>query len=1020
MRALVIPLIAEAYVSSMSRPAAAQTILGSVIDASGTPVPGVSVTARSPALIERTRTAITNDRGQYRIDALRPGIYEVVFSHPGMRSFVRDGLELTSTLTITIDAELTTGDAAETITVTGASPIVDIHSPSHETTFSGEFGGSLPTVRGYSGLVMLVPGVVTNTNDVVTGAATTQFPIHGGRSTEGRLLIDGLNLGSPPTGGSPTTYSMDVANAEVVSVAAANGLGESETAGLVMNVIPKTGGNLTHGSAYASGTGRHLQSDNLTPALRLQGVTAATPLTRVYDLSVSLGGPILRNRLWFFVNAHAGGSMKEDANVYYNLNAGDATQWLYSPDFNRREYSDRTFDNASGRLTWQATPRNKFGAFWDVQSLCRACTGATPGLSEPARVAPEAVGVLGRPLQVVQTTWSSPISSQLLVDAGFGSTYFGVGNFERRPNPTRGLIRVAEQCASGCAANGNIPGLVYRSQDFSSAYTGSYLWKASLSYVKGMQSLKLGYQQAFMTDDRSWMTNDEDLAYRLNNGVPNQLTESIAPWVNNTRAGWAAVFVQEQWTRRRLTLQAALRFDRARSWFPEQQEGPSRFLPDPIVVPKTNGVDSYKDLSPRIGAAYDLLGNGRTALRMNVGRYLDGVGTSGIYANTNPTLRMPQTTSTFGPAGVTRAWTDANNNFVPDCDLLNPAAQDLRAAGGDMCGVVSNTNFGRNVFTNNFDPAILNGWGVRPSDWSLEISLQHQIGPQASVSVSYNRRWFRGFVAADNQSIGPSDLTRFSVVAPLDPRLPEGGGYVISDLYDVTPEKSGQVNNLITDSSKYGAWYQYFNGVDATVDMRSAHGLTLIGGVSIGQTVADNCAVRANLPELATTATGTSAFGAGLLGSAVTPVSPYCHVAFGFLPQLRGGSAYVVSSIDVQLSATFQSKPGPMLAANYAVPNADIAPVLGRNLSGNAANVTVNLIQPGTMYGDRINQLDIRVAKILRRGRTRTVLALDTYNALNSSAVLAYNNAFVPGATWLQPTSVLTPRFFRLTAELEF
>ena len=216
--------------------------------------------------------------------------------------------------------------------------------------------------------------------------------------------------------------------------------------------------------------------------------------------------------------------------------------------------------------------------------------------------------------------------------------------------------------------------------------------------------MKVGYQHTLMTDDRTWMTNNQNLTYRVSNGVPNQLTESISPWTNDSRAAWDAVFAQEQWTLRRLTLQGAVRFDRAYSWFPAQQEGPSRFLPVPIIVPETRGVDSYKDITPRMGAAYDLFGTGRTALKVNLGKYLEGVGTTGNYANTNPTMRMPQTTPVFGTAGVTRAWTDANGNFAADCDLSNPNAQDLRASGGDLCGVISNTSFGRNVLTNNFDP----------------------------------------------------------------------------------------------------------------------------------------------------------------------------------------------------------------------------------------------------------------------------------------------------------------------------
>src|SRR5262249_39351979 len=231
------------------------------------------------------------------------------------------------------------------------------------------------------------------------------------------------------------------------------------------------------------------------------------------------------------------------------------------------------------------------------------------------------------------------------------------------------------------------------------------------------------------------------------------------------------LFAQEEWTHDRLTLQGGVRFDRAMSWFPAQQEGPSRFLPNPIVIPETRGVDSYKDITPRVGAVYDVFGNGRTAIKLNLGKYLEGVGTTGIYASTNPTLRLPQTTSGFGTAGVTRAWTDANGNFVPDCDLLNPAAQDLRASGGDLCGVMSNTNFGRNVLTNNFDPDLLNGWGVRPSDWNFGVSLQHQIGKRSLLDVTYTRRWFQGFSAVDNLPFQPPPLTPFSIPPPLHPPL---------------------------------------------------------------------------------------------------------------------------------------------------------------------------------------------------------------------------------------------------------
>ena len=236
---------------------------------------------------------------------------------------------------------------------------------------------ALPTVRSYNALVVLIPGVVTSTNDVVTGTTTTQFPIHGGRSNEGRLTLDGIIVGGPAIGNSPTSYVVDAGVTEEVTFAGAGGLGETETGGLVMNLVPKTGGNSTHGSLFFSGTGEKLQSDNLTPALKNQGVAAASPLSKVYDISGTIGGPIARDRLWYFVTAHRGGSTTESTNVYYNLNAGDPAKWSYAPDSSRRAYSDRLFENASARVTWQMTRRNKVSVFWDEQTLCRTCTGAT-------------------------------------------------------------------------------------------------------------------------------------------------------------------------------------------------------------------------------------------------------------------------------------------------------------------------------------------------------------------------------------------------------------------------------------------------------------------------------------------------------------------------------------------------------------------------------------------------------------------------------------------------------------------
>ena len=1016
MRLGVKALAVAALIILIPAGARAQAVIaGSVRDTSGAVLPGVTVEASSPALIEKVRTSISDSSGVYRIEDLRPGVYKVTFTLPGFSTFEREGVELTGSFTATINAELRVGNLQETVTVTGESPIVDVSSARRQTVINNEVLKAIPTVRSYNALVNVVPGVVTNTNDVATGTATTQFPIHGGRNNEGRMTIDGLNVGNPPGGNQPPGFSVDVGNSEEISFTTSGGLGESETAGLVMNVVPKTGGNSIHGSAFYSGSGKNLQSDNTEGT----GVAAPTPLTKIYDLNGAIGGPIMRDKLWYFATARTQGSTRVNANQFVNLNAGDATKWLYAPDLNDPGFSDRTWENISGRLTWQMTPRNKIGGYWDEQWVCRKCEGNTIGITTPAVVSPEANGPNQTlPLRVPQVTWSSPVTNRLLLDAGFGGTYYGWGNFERVPNPTHDLIKVTEQCATGCAANGNRPGIVYRSQDYGDNRTGSYTWRGSLAYVTGRHSFKVGYQGTLMTDDRTWTTNSTDLWYRFNNGVPNQLTQTISPWINNARAGWDAVFAQEQFTMGRLTLQGAVRFDVAKSWFPEQNIGPDRFLATPYHFGETKGVNSYKDITPRFGAAYDVFGNGKTAVKMNLGRYLEGVGVQLTYANSNPTLRIPTSTGPFGVPGVTRTWIDANGDLAPNCDLSNPNANGNPAAvngggGADFCGQISNTAFGQSVLTGNYDPDLLSGWGVRAGDWSLGLSVQQQIFKRMSIEVGYYRRSFDGFTVNDNLALANADLTPYTVLAPSDSRLPNGGGYSIGTLYDVVPGKAGQVNTLSTLADNYGKEYQYFNGFDVTVSLRQG-GLTLQGGTSSGQNVADACEVRDQLYEVNT------GIGAGLVGSTVSPTSPYCHVAYGMLTQLRGLGSYVIPKIDAQVSAVFQSKPGQLLAANYAMPAAQVAQYLGRAPSGNVTNVTINLIEPGSQYGDRINQLDFRIAKNFTFGSTRSMISADLYNVMNANPVLSYNNSFTPNGPWLQPNSILTGRLIRISVDFNF
>ena len=359
------------------------------------------------------------------------------------------------------------------------------------------------------------------------------------------------------------------------------------------------------------------------------------------------------------------------------------------------------------------------------------------------------------------------VTSRLLLEAGFGTYIQRFGTNEQPGNPTRPLVRVVEQCGGGCPSNGNIPGLVYRSQNWDDSWSAAHTWRASLSYVTGAHNMKFGYQGAFHVWEPRSYTNDLNLQYQFNNGVPNQLTQNFLPIDTKDRVKYTALYAQEQWTLGRLTLQGALRFDHAWSYFLEQRVGPTRFLPAGIVFPKTDGVD-YKDVTPRLGASYDLFANGKTALKVNMGKYLEPAAPLGIWSAPNPRNRIATTT--------TRSWQDTNRNFEPDCDLLNPAAQNLSAVGGDVCGAFANQNFGTTRFSSSIDPAILDGWGVRGADWQIGVSIQQEVLPRVSVEAGYYRRWLQNFLVTDNLSVTAADFDPFSITAPADPRLPGGGG----------------------------------------------------------------------------------------------------------------------------------------------------------------------------------------------------------------------------------------------------
>src|SRR5687767_11097619 len=352
------------------------TLAGTVADASGAVLPGVTVEASSPALIEKVRSAVTDGSGQYRITDLSPGLYSVTYALTGFSRVVRDGLTLSGSGAVTVDVELRVGGLEETLTVTGEAPVVDVQTTRRETVLSNEVIQSLPATRSYTGLLSNIPalmptgGVGAETN----AGQINRFTAHGGRQNEGRISVNGLLVTEPGQGAGVSSLAYDVANVDEIQVLVSGGLGEAETGGPIMNLVPRSGGNTFAGSAFYSGAGKWSRSNNVDDELRRIGILEPSALINAFDLNGSLGGPILRDHLWFFGTARTFGQTTGVSGAYANLYAGDPTHWDYARDERVVTRNASRYDVFSLRLTEQVTPRNRVSFSQENQYRCQGST----------------------------------------------------------------------------------------------------------------------------------------------------------------------------------------------------------------------------------------------------------------------------------------------------------------------------------------------------------------------------------------------------------------------------------------------------------------------------------------------------------------------------------------------------------------------------------------------------------------------------------------------------------------------
>jgi hypothetical protein len=1030
-----LPLVALLLLPSLTFAQVSGSIAGTVKDATGAVLPGVTVEVASPTLIEKVRTATSDAEGQYKVIELRPGVYSVSFSLTGFSTVKRDGIEISAGFTATVNADLKVGSVEETITVSGATPIVDIQNSRSQQLLKGEVLDALPNAGksplSFIGLTLGAQPSNAGKNDVGGdhGDSASGVTIHGFRGDDGRLKWDGYAVNHFNGGGGGTwrVWSFNPVGIQEVVADTGGNTAEYETGGANYNMVPKDGSNRLSLFGTANYTDDNFSAKAIPDSIAARGVSPQSTLRKVYQYGVGAGGSIIRDKLWFYTSNAWWGSQIYGANNYFNKSTNPLA---YVPDTSRPAYTDFFIVDDGVRLTWQAAPKHKFTEDVHLQDSCNCWLSIGGGaLSSPDATGDQVSG----PNVLSQTTWTNTVTNKLLIQAGVSLVYqgfkTGINNalttskftgYDSTPNIAgTNTISILEQTGGpntpapagyrfGAPAGGTVSSTIVGKG------TGNLDRKdeqLTVSYISGSHAFKVGLQMFQGSVDSDTMESTNQVQFIFRNGVPSALQEWAGPFIQQTGIHGEGLFAQDQWTLNRITLNLGLRFDHFYG-HALPINNPATPLRAAIQTAEVSNFPNYKDVTWRFGAAYDLFGNGKTAVKFAFGKYVNGQG-SYAFAGFVPATAVVN--------NVTRSWTDANGNFAPDCNLT------VLTANGE-CGQVSNLAFGQPFSNQSLASDVTSGWGAREYSYQWNAQVQHELMPNVGLFVGYFHTQYGNLTVAQNTLVSASDFTSYCITEPTDSRLGSLSGQQVCGYYDINPNKVGQAQYVVTQASHFGSPQDYFDGVDIGVNMRFGKGGVVNGGMTVGRETYDYCYAN-NRPDL-TPENFPFAFSDAI--NRYPRNAQFCKVqspwwdAYG--SQVKFQAVYPLP-YNMAISAVYKNLPGIILTASNPLTSAQVAPFLGRPLAGGAASVNLALLPftggnigsgavGGAAFDDRLNQLDLRLTKAVRIGRGRIQGILDVYNIFDARTPQADVTTY--GATWTRPTSLLGGRLFKFGTQVEW
>jgi hypothetical protein len=994
--------MALAVASVVAIPTAAwaqSAFVGTVRDTSGAVMPGVTVEAASPALIEKVRSAVTDENGVYRIIDLRPGTYTITYTLPGFNTVTRQGVELGSNFTATINIELTVGQLQESITVSGAAPVVDVSTNVKQQVLSRDVLDAVPTAKTIQGLGQLVVGVTLNSPDVGGSRAMQQtyFAIRGQGGAQTVVMVDGLMTNGLMGDGAVQAYHNEAMTQEAV-YQTAGGSAETLTGGVNMNLVPKDGGNEFHGGFKFAKSPASWQGDNLTDDLIAKGVSAVDRIDNFYEVNVEQGGPILRNKLWFYgafrkaqYDKPIANSFITPAGVPFPVGYRECQQ---NPGSCEQGISDEKMDNPVVRLTWQMSERNKLATYMDRALRLR-------GHAMGARTDPQTASVIWNTptFATGSVKWTSTASSKLLLENGFS---FNRERYDNLYQPGIYAERNTDAWYRNVRKDDTSTSLLWNA---SSAQLGNYPDRynvqSAASYVTGSHSFKVGfmYQWGYY---RRYNNANADLYQTYNNGVPLRVTVLNTPLqVQENLDANTGMYAQDSWALSKLTINYGIRWDYIKQRVVGQDAQIGRFanVPayDDIVLP------TWSNFSPRLSIVYDVAGDGRTAIRAGYNKFVTAA-TTGFAQLYNPTAL----TSAQLP------WNDLNGDDIAQgergCAFLTP--------GCEINFANLPANFGIRSLAQ-FDPDL-----KRPYQLAFNAGITREMLSGLSLSFDYYRSDFRNITMRTNSLRDANSYNRVDVVSPLD-------GSVIP-VYIVKPEFSRAVANIDSTSEDMKRFY---NGFDFGFNARMRGGIRAFGGLNIERSLNDVCASAISDPNRLNYCDQRESgipWQKQFKATLVYPL-PWYGISFSMALQslngyLAGNAAQAYGGFTAGTGfdqpngqGTFwQVTQATRYAAGCQSPCRPGELVIPNLAASGLSNFNVPLVAPETEYTPRINQLDLAFSKRFDFRQFTVVPKLDLFNALNSDDYTSVASTQYGAASYMQPSVVLQGRIIRFGADVRW